>query len=79
MLYFSVVPDTGSYVFNVSVARMESAAGAAGAGVGIGVAAVAAVVVVLEVAGVLGLALRGLGGLEASTGWAMVYFVVMRV
>jgi hypothetical protein len=65
VLYFSVVPLAGSYVFKVSVARIGSAWGAAGWEAS----------VIVE----LGLGLRALEGFEESAGGLMVYFVVMRV
>lgn len=68
MLYFSVVPETGSYVFRVRVARMGSGAGVMGAGVVEG-----------SLVEGLDLGLRSLVGAEGSGGGWIVYFVVMRV
>jgi hypothetical protein len=72
VLYFSDVPETGSYVFRVRVTRMGSGAGVMGAGV-----VEDSVVGGWEVG--LDLGLGVLVGAEGSGGGLIVYFVVMRV
>lgn len=70
VLYFNVVPDAGSYVFRVRVARMGSAGVVGGAGV-VGAAAASSGV---------GFGLRSrFEGLDGSGRGLIVYFVVMRV